>query len=226
MDTKVLCYYFHNTNQTVLKEAFEYSARFFMPILELRPIEFHTKVSSSNFGTLEFRQLMMEKVVRVKEIIKTHMLEEKTILVSDIDIIIYSDFSHLIQLPPTIDVMFQKENSTCSINTGFIMLKCSPQTYQFWCDIETKMLEVDSSIFVNEQVIVNQIINTSLLKWALFPNEIWAFSNDPKPETIFLHHANCTGDTRSLHAKCEQLISFLKDSTSLIKDILISILSI
>lgn len=224
---KIPCYYFFDTNQIMLKECFELSLAHAMPTIELHPIEFTYKSSSSNFGTLDFRNLMLEKVCRVKDIIHSHIADGTKILISDIDIIVYKDFTHLLHLDDDMDILFQNERRTFktnNINTGFIYLKCNTATYNLWAQVEHQMKTFNAEKFVNEQAIINLIISSHPVRWALFDNSIWAFSNLPKPATIYLHHANDTcpkPNKTSLQLKCMQMVYFLHKSSLDIKFVLI-----
>lgn len=208
------CIYFYDNNQEILKETFEDSLKYYIPDVELLPIKFNYLSASSNFGTLDFRNLMLEKVSRVKEIILQNIEVETEFLISDIDIIVYNNFSDHLILNNYYDIIFQKENRNSGINTGFIYLKCSQKTHNFWELVEKKMQEYCSGQFVNEQAIINNEINNSNLKWKLFNDELWAYSNQPVPENVLIHHANCTVplfNKSSLQLKCEQLILFLNN---------------
>jgi hypothetical protein len=185
-----------------------------MPHLDLVPIKFDYISQSSNFGTLDFRNLMLEKVSKVKELIFENIALETELLISDIDIIVYNDFARHLNLNDGYDIIFQKENKDGGINTGFIYLKCSQKTHDFWQLVEHKMKNYHSEQFVNEQAIINNEIHATNLKWKLFDNEIWAYSNQPCPRTIVLHHANCTlpmEHRTSLQLKCDQLILFMEN---------------
>lgn len=217
---RIKCYYFFDKNQLVFKECFEQTMQFSMPNIELCPIEFIYKSDTSNFGTMHFRNLMLEKVTRVKDIIQSHIETNQTILISDIDIIIYKNFEHLLTLEDELDIKFQKESGRGDINTGFILLKCNYKTLKFWDDIEKGMNSVATDTFINEQAVVNNIISTSDIRWSLFPDSIWAYSNTAIPQTIHLHHANNTAvrnNKSSFELKCEQMIYFLQRSPLPIK---------
>lgn len=228
---KILCYYFYDDNQAMLKDTFEMSISHAMPNVELRPIKFNYKSKSSNFGTLDFRNLMLEKVSRVKELIQSHIDSGDNILISDIDIIVYDDFTHLLKLDDNSDILFQKEHrngGNDTINTGFIYLKCSPKTLQLWTEVEQRMKAHSEGEFINEQKLINDIISQHTLQWGLFDDSIWAYSNSPKPNTILLHHANVTAPSQnksSLQLKCEQMIHMLNESSLEVKDKIIEILN-
>ena len=193
------CIIFWNENQKVLKEMFVESMHLHMPDVDIHPIEFQTKVSSSNFGTLEFRSLMREKIHTVQNYVKEH--DGETVLVSDIDILIYRPFYELLCLKDS-DIIFQKENRSNGINTGFYLMKCNNVTYNFWKRVENEMNLHNAEAFINEQAVVNNIIDKSNIKWSFFPDTIWAYSNQPMPHNIHLHHANVTiADNKSLLLK-------------------------
>jgi uncharacterized protein YdcH (DUF465 family) len=227
----IKCYYFYDDNQAMLKDCFEKSLHNAMPHVELHPVKFNYKSQSSNFGTLDFRNLMLEKVSRVKDIIESHIPNGTHILISDIDIIVYDNFEHLLKLDDDKDILFQKEHSNGpndSINTGFIYLKCSPKTLQLWAEVEQHMKSHSDGVFINEQAIINNIVSEHDIKWDLFDDSIWAYSNNPKPDKIYLHHANVTApieNKTSLQLKCRQMIDILTQSSLQIKDEIINILS-
>lgn len=172
---------------------------------------------------------MLEKVIRVKEIIKERIDFQSEILISDIDIIAYANFEDELTLGDK-DILLQKENQFNQINTGFIFLKCSEKNYKFYEAIEQGMRNYPENEFINEQAIVNNIINTSDIRYGLFSDEIWAKSNFyPKiPEKIKLHHANCTvaqGNKSSFELKIEQFIEVLNCRPNEIKQEIIKILT-
>jgi hypothetical protein len=49
---------------------------------------------------------MLEKVQRVKEYIKAHIGE--VVLISDIDIVVYDNFQHHLEMNDSTDIVFQK----------------------------------------------------------------------------------------------------------------------
>ncbi len=203
------CIIFWNENQRVLKDMFVESMQLHMPKMEVVPFEFKTKVSSSNFGTLEFKELMKEKIHTIQDYILEH--DGETVLVSDIDILVYKPFTELMCLNE-VDIVFQKEERSHGINTGFYLMKCSTRTYDFWKQVEIKMKLTDREKFINEQRVVNTIIDSSGLKWSVFPDTIWAFSNKPMPDNIYLHHANVTraDETKSsLEKKIDQILNIM-----------------
>jgi hypothetical protein len=174
---------------------------------------------------------MLEKVSRVKDIIEANIPHETHILISDIDIIVYDNFEHLLKLDDNKDILFQKEHRRGpdnTINTGFIYLKCSPRTLQLWAEVEQRMKSHTDGEFINEQAIINNIISQHDLKWGLFDDSIWAYSNDPKPDKLYLHHANVTSpqeNKTSLQLKCEQMIKYLSESSLENKTTLIEMLT-
>ena len=77
------------------------------------------------------------------------------------------------------------------------------------------MNDTSKNVLINEQEIMNKIINKFPISHTRFPNEIWALSNKPMPNTksIILHHANCTVYSKtesSLQMKLKQL-QFIKE---------------
>jgi hypothetical protein len=196
-----------------------------MPDIELIPIEFVYKASTSNFGTLDFRKLMLEKVQRVKEYIKAHIGE--VVLISDIDIVVYDNFQHHLEMNDSTDIVFQKIDANGGFCTGFILLRCSDKTHRLWTDIEIGMSQFDENSFINEENILNKIIGNYNLNVKLFDDSMWSFSISPKPEKIYIHHVNCTvpnGLKSSFQLKCEQMVHFLEHSSLPIRDELLSMI--
>ena len=219
--------YFWDDNQVRLKKVFEYATAHYCPHLNLIPMKFDYQSKSSNFGTLDFRQLMLEKVVKMKEIIKSRIGTNSEILISDIDIIAYDNFEDALVLGDK-DILLQKENQFNGINTGFIYLKCSEKTYRFYEAIEQGMRAYPEDQFINEQAIVNHIIHNSDIQHSLFNDDIWAKSNPIMPEKIKVHHANCTipqPNKSSYELKIEQFLEVLNMRENEIKDGIIAILT-
>ncbi len=214
------CYYFFDHNQLVLKELFEESMGHFMPDITLCPIELEYKSQSSDFGTLDFRNIILEKMTKVVDIIKSNIESGTTILVSDIDIIIYDNFERYLNIGDA-DIMIQKEHRNRKINTGFILIKCSDKTYNYWKFVEEQMKMYKKGSFINEQEIMNNTIAKSGLTLKLFDDTIWAYSNQPMPANICLHHANVTKPSdqhSSLQKKCMQLVSVMNIMNHKLKD--------
>ena len=96
-------------------------------------------------------------------------------------------------------------------------MKCSNRMYNFWKRVEDIMNLHDADAFINEQAVVNDIIHKSDIKWSLFPDTIWAYSNQPMPHDIHLHHANVTmpePGKSSLEKKKDQILMILAETSS------------
>ena len=219
--------YFYDDNQKMLKETFELTFKYFMPNIEMKPIKFDYKSNSSNFGTLDFKNLMIEKILKGREYIQNNF--GNIILISDIDIIIYNNFEHLLNLEEEYDIIFQKENKKKNcINTGFILLRCSQKTLDLWDNVFNIFNNFKKDQFINEQEIINNIIGKSNLKWKLFDDKIWAFSNNPMPSNLYLHHANVTkknSNKTSLELKVIQIENILQKFNHPLKEKIIYILN-
>ena len=224
----IKCYYFWDKNLITLKNSFELTLNHFNENISTVPIEFEYNSTSSNFGTLDFRNLMLEKTIKIRDIIKSGMSEGEEILISDIDIIIYGNIeSELLLLDK--DILFQKENKQGGVNTGFIFLKCNEKTLSLWEDTILQISNFNKDSFVNEQFIINNIlINHEDLKFGFFNDSIWAFSNSPMPNNILLHHANCTvpNGQSSYELKVQQIINILNSNSNDLRDEIVNIIQV
>jgi hypothetical protein len=209
---KIKCYYFWDKNLLSMKNTFELTLNRFTDNIKTVPVEFEYNSKSSNFGTLDFRNLMLEKTTKVRDIIKEGMAEEEEILISDIDIVIYGNFESELSLGDK-DILFQKETREGGVNTGFIFLKCNESTLSLWEDTISEITNFDKASFINEQAAINKLLaNREGLKWGVFDDSIWAISNSPMPENILLHHANCTaanGYQTSYELKVQQIMHIM-----------------
>jgi hypothetical protein len=201
-------YYFWNEEQAVLKDGFEASFKDEYPLV---PLKLETRILTSNFGTSDFKRIIREKVYRIiHEVIVDNW--GQYVIVSDIDIVFYGKINTIIDdfVDEKYSIVFQKENRQKGINTGFVLMKCDKKVSEIW---EAVLDTLDSSPeheFINEQAAMVTMFRENppeKVKWGLFPDEIWAFSNDPMPPNIILHHANCTAphsNKTSLELKLEQ----------------------
>lgn len=203
-------YYFWNDAQKLLLEDY------FLPSLQktqkkIHPIgiEFETKSKNSDFGTLEFRNLMLEKTKHLIEL--THTKKE-AFLVSDIDIQFFDDISPELNeaIDKNVDITFQKELQTTGINTGFMLIQPTERTCNFWLKITTALTVYPKDQFINEQYFANQFIGD--ITHNTFDKKIWCWSqgglywHSPETKNIKLHHANCT---KTMQDKIYQL-NFVK----------------
>ena len=204
-------YYFWNEEQKILKHIFEKSLESHS-YLNLKPIELTTKISTSNFGTKDFRKIITEKIDKILQYVFPENINNPFII-SDIDIQVFQSFEHILKQYNNVDIVFQKENRNGGINTGFMLIKNTPITLNLFKDTLSILMSAPKDKFVNEQGIIQELLyheNYKNMKRYLFPNEIWAFSNSPMPniKTIILHHANCTSPSEnesSLEKKIKQL---------------------
>jgi hypothetical protein len=180
--------------------------------LNLKPIELTTKISTSNFGTKDFRKIITEKIAKILQYVFPENINNPFII-SDIDIQVFQSFEHILKQYNNFDIVFQKENRNGGINTGFMLIKNTPTTLNLFKDTLDILMSAPKDKFVNEQDIIQELLcheKYKIIKGNLFPNEIWAFSNGPMPniETLILHHANCTSPSENesrLEKKIKQL---------------------
>ena len=204
-------YYFWNNQQLELKNIFEDSMKSHS-YLNLKHMCLETKVSTSNFGTTDFRNIITEKVFKILQDIFPENTDNMFI-VSDIDIQVFKSFEHILKQCIDVDIVFQKEQRNWGVNTGFMLIKNTPLTYELFKETLFILLSTPKDEFINEQNIIQKLLHHQkyqALKVGLFPNEIWAYSNQPLPDItkLILHHANCTGPSEnqsSLEKKLKQL---------------------
>jgi len=204
-------YYFWNNEQLQLKNIFENSLQSHS-YLNLKPMCLETKVSTSNFRTTDFRKIITEKVFKILQDIFPENTDNMFI-VSDIDIQVFKSFEHILKQYIDVDIVFQKEQRNWGVNTGFMLIKNTPLTFELFKETLFILLSAPKDEFINEQGVIQKLLHHQkyqALKVGLFPNEIWAYSNQPLPDItkLILHHANCTGPsetTSSLEKKLKQL---------------------
>jgi hypothetical protein len=181
-----------------------------------------TKISSSNFGTTDFRKIITEKIFKLLQDIFPENTDNMFI-VSDIDIQVFKSFEYILKQYIDVDIVFQKEQRNWGVNTGFMLIKNTPLTFELFKETLLILLSTPRDKFINEQNIIQNLLHQDrykILKVGLFPNEIWAYSNQPIPDIsqLILHHANCTGPSEnesSLEKKLKQLhmIKHIVDKT-------------
>lgn len=205
---KYKLFYFWNHEQITLKNNFE-SSLLNHSYLELIPIELKTKISTSNFGTKDFKKIITEKIhIIVKQIIPRNM--GKKVVISDIDIQVFKSFEFIFCDYKMYDIVFQKEGTNLGYNTGFMLIKCTEKILNLFQVILDTLNNSPTNKFINEQKIMNDVINNYDINHTHFPDTIWAFSNKPMPnkKDIILHHANVTLPSKnytSLQKKLKQL---------------------
>lgn len=207
---------FFNDGQRILFE------RYFTPSLKddwriiVHPIR--NLDQGQNFGTQGFKEIIHQKIdTLLNEIFP---LEEHNygFILSDIDIQFFKPCDTIVRnYLERHDIVFQRENShTVEVNTGFVAMRVTSDVINFWRQIEFELKDaLDNPRFINEQSLANALLATaSQLNWGVFPDEIWAWSNQrffptiAYQHSICLHHANCTeprGNKTSLDLKIEQL---------------------
>ena len=216
----ICCYYFWNQTQVELRNVFELTMRHFMPKIILNPIEFVTETQNSAYGTQGFKQLMLEKANKVKQIIDNN--KGKEIIISDIDIIIYNNFENELNLQDY-EILLQKENSKNVCNTGFLFLRCSERLSLFWQKVIDNIAISDG--FTNEQRQIITLLRSNYLnlKHGLFSDKIWAYSNQPIPDNILIYHANRAANVSN---KKSQIKRVLQQNTHPLHSKILKLLSI
>jgi hypothetical protein len=207
---------FFNDGQKILFD------RYFSPSLKddwriiAHPVRTMTK--DQNFGTQGFKEIIHEKIdILIHEIFPQEEVGYGFIL-SDVDIQFFKPCSPIVRnCLERHDIVFQREYPHINeVNTGFIAMRVTPEVVNFWKRISRVMKDnLKNQDFINEQGLANKFLKTeSMLNWGIFPNEIWAWTNNRifpwylHLPGIFLHHANDTYATvnkTSLDFKIEQL---------------------
>jgi hypothetical protein len=220
---KIKCYYFWNKQFVSLKKVFELTMEYFTSNIQMIPVELKFQAKTSDFLTLDFKNIILEKTKKVKNIIESNLLTEKEILISDVDIVIYNNFEHLLQLNEY-DIIFQKENKKFVSNTGFIFLKCNKKVLSLWEKIIEIIEKTNPNAFTTEQRAIKQLLledSSQEIKYKHFEDSIWAYSNPPQPSTILLHHANVTLPTEqksSYELKVEQIKKIINTNNHPLKE--------
>lgn len=157
---------------------------------ELVLIEFETKTTNSIFGTIDFRKLMFEKVEKLINFMG-NLKSDEFFIVSDIDIQFFGQIKSEIDdnVKLDYDIVFQKEQKNEGINTGFMLIKNNKNVISFWKKILLDLKNHPSGVFINEQKLANDYKDD--LKWNVFDDKIWNWSQGGLKKNILLHHANC-----------------------------------
>lgn len=188
-------YYFWNDQHIELKRIFEKSIEKHS-YLNLQPLQLVTKVSTSDFGTSDFKNIITEKIKRI--IYDVFPINNNNhFIISDIDIQVFKRFENILNDYKIYDIVFQKETRSSGYNTGFILVKNTPLTLDLFTETLDILLSTPPNQFINEQLIINNLLMNDKYKElnvGTFPNEIWAYTNQPMPNisTLILHHANAT----------------------------------
>ena len=100
-------------------------------------------------------------------------------------------------------------------------MKCNKDVEKLFEETLNQLIATPKNVFNNEQGVINKLLKSSTyshLKVGVFPNEIWAYSNQPmpSPDEIILHHANCTLATHDLTSLQRKLLQLkqIKQSVS------------
>lgn len=209
---KIKLYYFWNLNQKELLE------NYFLPTFkqfndnefELIGEEFNNDHEISSFGTVGFKKVIIKKVRSVLNILNNGAQDE-FFIVSDIDIQFFNSIHETIldAIKLDKDIVFQKEHSHGDeINTGFMLIKTTDTTKQFWSNILEVLETSNEGFFINEQAIANMRLNE--INSGVFDNTIWNWSQGSLHNKIRLHHANCTASTNDKIEQLENVKDYIK----------------
>lgn len=206
---KYKVYYFWNTNQEeLLKDYFiptflKYNDKDFI----LEGVRFNEGYGHTDYGTYGYKQLIVERVEKLIQILKSNRMDEFFIM-SDIDIQFFGSIKDIIDqtIKFDLDMVFQSETPKDTIvNCGFMLIKTTEETIRFWEDILNKLLTYPKTLFIHDQNVANNILkeDPNIIKWGRFDSRIWAWSYGNITKNILLHHANCSS---GLEDKKKQLI--------------------
>jgi Nucleotide-diphospho-sugar transferase len=207
---------FYNSGQRILLD--QYFVRTLIDEWNVIRHELHS-ADAIDYGTHDFKIIMFQKIsILINEIIPSESKSTFFIL-SDIDIQFFKKCDEVIAaVMEGKDMVFQSERggNRLNVNTGFIAMRPNEKVLNFWKQVRQELMKaMESKEFTEEQIVANQILpRANGLKWGIFPNEIWAWTNakispsEPGFEKIVLHHANGTRPKKfksSLQLKIEQL---------------------
>ena len=207
---------FHNDGQKILFDQY-----FIKTLLdEWKVISHLPPVSDAcDYGTMQYMRINFFKIsTLINEIIPSES-NARFFILSDTDIQFFKKCDEIITLSmEKKDIVFQsaKGKRNPRINGGFIAMRPNEKVLDFWKQIENGLREHSKAgRFMGVQPLANQILqNNNKLRWGLFPNTIWAWTNpEVSPSrrsfrNIFLHHAVGTRPRKaktSLELKIEQL---------------------
>lgn len=188
-------YYIYNDDHQILLN------KYFLPSIDkynnfLIPIgeKFNNNIKNVEFGTLDFKRLMLDKINYIIHLISNN---SNPFIISDTDIEFFDsikiDITNSLFSKP--DIVFQQEGymngANAGINTGFMLISPNNKVLDFWQDIKIKMNSYKKNEFINEQLIANE--NKQSLKYKCFNKKIWNWTIDNTIPIykIKLHHANC-----------------------------------
>lgn len=150
-----------------------------------------------NFSTLEFKNIIKEKVKLILNSIKDNLGD--VIIWSDLDIQFFGKCSDIINdSMGENDIVFQSERDDIrEVNVGFMAIRCNQKTLKFWRSVFERINSAEwNQPDVNDQSIINDMLRkgSSEIKYNVFSNRFWAKSHPGEPpQDILLHHANRTG---------------------------------
>ena len=201
-------FYYYSPNFVVLRDRFLGSLKDNFNINEARFENFHT--DGSHGGGLQSWERAVGSTLQA---IKDNMGE--VILKCDVDINFYQPVIPLIEsMIQGKDIIFQRELSNFGVNIGFMAIRCSERTFNFW----SKVYRLSKRYVIWDQGVCNMLLHESQngILWGRFPSSVWCKTQVELPESIIVHHANlCSG----VESKLEQLnqISALYDANGRLK---------
>lgn len=146
--------------------------------------------------------------------------ENEYFIFSDIDVIFYKSFLDNIKniINDNQDILFQMENIKHDVNIGFMIIKNSNESKNFW---EKASNLVESNKYIDDdncykikhkrgcgsgQFLINDLLYSQNhgIKWSRLPVSFWSRSigMESLNENIYLHHANCTN---TIEKKIDQI---------------------
>jgi len=208
---KIKLYYFWTKNQEELLN------NYFLPTFlnhnkenfDLVGEEFSNDYDISHFGSVGFKKLIIQKVKAIINILD-NSLENEFFVVSDIDIQFFDSIYNTIieYMNKNKDIIFQKENyGSDAINTGFMLIKNTKQTKEFWIDILNDLKSSDENFFINEQALAN--LKLDQISSDTFNGTIWNWSQGLLNSKIILHHANCVATTQDKILQLEHVKKYI-----------------
>jgi|LauGreDrversion4_2_1035121.scaffolds.fasta_scaffold01389_14 hypothetical protein len=189
-------YYFWNNHQKILLD------EYFLPSFtsnhknefKLIGVQLESSVKEYDFRTPGFRTLMAEKTRKIVDLLKTKK-DNDFIIISDIDIYFFENIFEEINknINLNLDAIFQHEHETFNnkpiVNTGFMLLKGTQKTKDFWNKILNQFESWNNpDDFINEQLFANWFLED--LNFGLFDQKIWCYSHGGFNKNCILHHAN------------------------------------
>lgn len=158
------------------------------------------------YSTKSWQEAVTSKIRFVISYMKAAK-EGEYFIFSDVDIQFFNSFDidNLRKeiLNSGMDVLFQKESyksTSTKINSGFYIARSCKKLI---CFFEQVLHTLENSKIRNDQTCINNILESSNVKWGYLPPEYYARSHGfPPPDFICCHHANNAG---KIEVKIKQL---------------------